>query len=160
MILTLSHGQVAVEHEFSINNSPSKVNISEQSLVCKKIVRDHLILNQLKPHTVPITNQFMHSVALARQKYNKSLENKKNNREKENCSNEKKKITEEIAVVTQKYEQFQKLYEILDSEFLSAIKLAEEKNDMTLVVKGNTLKRRSKEAFEDAKKLQKNPLLC
>ena len=77
MILTLSHGQVAVEHEFSINNSLSKVNISEQSLVCKKIVRDHLILNQLKPHTVPITNQFMHSVALARQKYNKSWKTRK-----------------------------------------------------------------------------------
>ena len=43
MILTLSHGQAAVERGFSINNSLSKVNISEQLLVCKKIVRDHLI---------------------------------------------------------------------------------------------------------------------
>ena len=55
----------------------------------------------------------MCSVALAHKKYNKSLKNKKNDREKENCSNEKekKKITKEISVVTQKYEQFQKLYE-------------------------------------------------
>ena len=67
----------------------------------------------------------MCSVALACQKYNKSLENKKNDREKKNCSNEKKKITKEIAIVTQKYEQFQKLYGTLDSEFVSAIKLAE-----------------------------------
>ena len=111
IILTLSHGQAAVERGFSIKNSLSKVNISEQFLVCKKIVRDHLISNQLKPHTVPITNQLMRSVALAREKYNKRLENKKNDTEKENCSNEKKKIIEEIAVVTQKYEQFQKLYE-------------------------------------------------
>ena len=96
----------------------------------------------------------MCSVVLAHQKYNRSLENKKHDGEKENCFNEKKKITREIAVVTQKYEQFQKLYEALDSEFVSAIKLAEEKNDMTLVVKGNALKRRNKEAFEDAKKLQ------
>ena len=72
MILTLSHGLAAVECGFSINNSLSKVNISEQSLVYKKIVRDHLISNQLNPHTVPITNQFMHSVVLAHQKYNKS----------------------------------------------------------------------------------------
>ena len=79
----------------------------------------------------------MFSVALAHQKYSKSLENKKNNREKENCSNEKKKITKEITVVTQKYEQFQKLYETVDSKFVSSVKLAEEKNDMTLVVKGN-----------------------
>ena len=33
----------------------------------------------------------MCSVALAHKKYNKSLKNKKNDREKENCSNEKKK---------------------------------------------------------------------
>ena len=65
----------------------------------------------------------------------------------------KKKITDEIVVVTQKYEQFEKLYETLDSEFLSPVKLAEEKNDITLVVKENALKTRSKEVFEDAKKL-------
>ena len=68
-------------------------------------------------------------------------------------------MTEEIAVITQKYEQFQKLYGTLDSGFLSAIKLAEEKNDMTLVVKGNVLKRRSEEALEDAKKLQETIVL-
>ena len=43
MILTPSHGQAASERGFSINNSLFKVNISEQSLVCKKTVRDHLI---------------------------------------------------------------------------------------------------------------------
>ena len=96
----------------------------------------------------------MRLVALTCQKYNKSLENKKNDREKENCSNGKKKITEEVVVVTQKYEQFQKLYETLDSEFVPAIKRVEEKNYITLVVKGNALKRRSEKAFKDAKKLQ------
>ena len=77
IILTLSHGQAAVERGFRNNNSLSKVNISELSLVCKKIVRDHLISNQLKPHTVPITNQLMRSVALVRQKYNKSWKTRK-----------------------------------------------------------------------------------
>ena len=106
IFLILSHGQAAVEREFGINNSLSKVNTSEQSLVCKKIVRDLLISNQLNPYTVPITDQFMRSVALVYQKYKKSLENKKSNWEKENCFNEKRKITKEIAAVTQKYEQF------------------------------------------------------
>ena len=56
-------------------------------------------------------------------------------------------------------EQFQKLHETLDSESVSAIKLAEEKNDMTLFSKGNALKRRSEEAFEDAKNLQETIVL-
>ena len=37
---------------------------------------------------------------------------------------------------------------------MPAIKQVEEKNYITLVVKGNALKRRSEKAFEDAKKLQ------
>ena len=87
--LKLFQPQFCLKSGFSINSLLSKVNICEQFLVCKKIVRNHLIPNQLKPHTVPITNQPMRSVALARQKYNESLENKKNDREKESCSNEK-----------------------------------------------------------------------
>ena len=91
----------------------------------------------------------MHYVALG---HKKSLKNKKNDRQKENCAIEKNKITEEIAIVTQKYEHFQKLYETLDSEFVSLsnqfVKLGEEKNNMTFLVKGNALKRRRKEAFE------------
>ena len=87
--LKLFQPQFCLKSGFSINSLLSKVNIYEQFLVCKKIVRNHLIPNQLKPHTVPITNQPMRSVALARQKYNESLENKKSDREKESCSNEK-----------------------------------------------------------------------
>ena len=83
----------------------------------------------------------MHSVALGRKK---SLKNKENDTQKENCSIVKGKITEEIAVVTHKYEHFQKLYETLDSEFVCGIKLAEEKNNMAFLIKGNPLKRRSK----------------
>ena len=37
---------------------------------------------------------------------------------------------------------------------MPAIKRVEEKNYITLVVKGNALKRRSEKAFKDAKKLQ------
>ena len=74
MILTLSHGQAAVERGFSINNSLSIVNISEKSLVCKKLLKDHLLSNQQEVHTVPITNQLIRSVATARQKCKKSLE--------------------------------------------------------------------------------------
>ena len=56
VILTLSHGQESVEHGFSINKSVLKVNITEESIVSKKLVRDHIIANKLEPHTVPISN--------------------------------------------------------------------------------------------------------
>ena len=43
VILTLSHGEASVEHGFNINKSVLKVNITEESIVSKKLVRDHML---------------------------------------------------------------------------------------------------------------------
>ena len=40
IILTLSHGQAAVERGFSLGKSSLQTNISEESIIAKKIVRD------------------------------------------------------------------------------------------------------------------------
>ena len=54
--------------------------------------------------------------------------------------------------------KLQKLYENLNAEFVSLIKtkIEGDKNDMTMVVKGNALKRRSEQALEDTKVLDEN----
>ena len=118
MILTLSHGQAAAEHGFSINNSLSIVNISEKSLVCKKLVKDHLLSNQQEAHTVPITNQLICSVATARQKYKESLKEERKRKKEDDLTKEKKKVTDEFTVLVQRREQLQKLHENLDAEFV------------------------------------------
>ena len=156
VILTLSHGQAAVERGFSINNSLSIVNISEKSLVCKKLVKDHLLSNQQEAHTVLITNQLIRSVATARQKYKESLEEERKRKKEDDLTKEKKKVTDEITVLVQRREKLQKLHENLDAEFVSLMKQAEDKNDMTMVVKGNALKRRSEQALEDTKVLDES----
>ena len=56
VILTLSHGQASVERGFSINKSVLKVNMTEESIVSKKLVGDHMIANKLEPHAAPIPN--------------------------------------------------------------------------------------------------------
>ena len=56
-----------------------------------------------------------------------------------------------ITVLVQRREKLQKLHEHLDAEFVSLMKQAEDKNDMTMVVKGSALKRRSEETLEDTK---------
>ena len=96
---------------FSINNSLSIVNISEKSLVCKKLLKDHLLSNQQETHTLPITNQLIRSVATARQKYKKSLEQERK-RKKEDGLTKEKKVTDEITVLAQRREKLQKLREI------------------------------------------------
>ena len=109
VILTLSHGQAAVEHGFSINNSLSIVNISEKSLVCKKLVKDQLLSNQQEAHTVLITNQLICSVTTARQKYKESLEKETKRKKEDDLTKERKKGTDEITVLVQRHEKLQKL---------------------------------------------------
>ena len=154
VILTLSHNQAVVERGVSINNSLSIVNISEKSLVCKKLVKDHLLSNWQEAHTVPITNQLIRSVAKACQKYKESLEEERK-RKKEDDLTKEKKVTDEITVLVQQREKLQKLHENLDAEFVSLMKQAEDKNDMTVVVKGDALKR-SEQALEDTKVLDES----
>lgn len=45
VILTLSHGQASVERGFSINKSVLEVNMKAESIVARKLIRDHMIKN-------------------------------------------------------------------------------------------------------------------
>ena len=74
IILTLSHGQASVERGFSINKSLVKVNMKEETIVAKKIIRDYMLANSLKPHTVEISNKLILSCSTARQKYRQHIE--------------------------------------------------------------------------------------
>ena len=118
-------------------------------------MKDHLLSNWQEAHTVPITNQLIRSVAKACQKYKESLEEERK-RKKEDDLTKEKKVTDEITVLVQQREKLQKLHENLDAEFVSLMKQAEDKNDMTMVVKGNALKRRSEQALEDTKVLDES----
>ena len=47
IVLTLNHGQAFVECSFSLNKSVLNYNISEDSIVAKKVIRDHMLSNGL-----------------------------------------------------------------------------------------------------------------
>ena len=158
VILTLSHGQASVERGFSINKSVLKVNITEESIVSKKIVRGHMIANKLESYTVPISNQLIRSVSCARQSYKESLVAAEKAKENDRISNEKQILLEEINSVSSKCVDLQNTSKTLDEEFILCIKNAEKKNDMNLVIKGNPLKRRSEEVGILEGKRKKNEI--
>ena len=64
IILTLSNGRASAERSFNVNNTVINVNISEASIVAKKIIKDH-ISNKLTPESVEITNKLLRSVSIA-----------------------------------------------------------------------------------------------
>ena len=78
MILILSRGQASVKRSFSVTNTVVNVNISEDSIVAKNIIKDHMISNKLTPESVEITYKLLCSVSTAQQKNGDQLaENKK-----------------------------------------------------------------------------------
>lgn len=145
LILTLFHGQASVERGFSQNNFLLKVNMSPESIISKRIIKDHMISNGLKPYTINVNGPMLKAFRSARVKYQefmKSQKEKKSITEKEIISNH---LTSDIESLSSKCKTLERTRKMLDLDFVQCIKLAEEKDDMSLVKKGNALKRKSEE---------------
>ena len=69
IVLTLSDGQASVERSFSVNKSVLDVNMKEESMVARKVIRYHMSSNNLQPHTIEISKAMINSYKSARQKY-------------------------------------------------------------------------------------------
>ena len=59
MALTLYHGQFDLEHGFSLNKKLIVENISEESLIPQQFLKDHIPLNDYKPHYMPIAKELI-----------------------------------------------------------------------------------------------------
>ena len=154
IILTLRHGQASVERGFSQNVTVLETNMTPDTIIAKRIVRDHMISKNLKLHTISIDKPLIAAVKAASQKYSIYLEEKKN--EKINSENENRilHLIADIEKLTTQCEQIKKAVKLMDDEFVKCIDRAEKKN-MSLVIKGNGLKRKSEAKQEELMVLEK-----
>ena len=81
IILVLSHGQSAVECSFSLGKSFIVENISEESIRNKKLIKDHMLANNITPSTIQITKKMQTDYKCARTKYEIYLEQVKKEEE-------------------------------------------------------------------------------
>ena len=157
LVLTLSHGQAAVERGFSINNTSVKTNMTPVSIISRRIIKDHLIANQLKPHTVHITASLIKSFRSAHQAYMIELDNTKKGERKNRRGEEQKAmhITADIEKLNQKIKTAKKAIEMMEKEVTECMELAEKKSDLSYVKKGNELKRKRSETKQEVELLEK-----
>ena len=66
-ILTLSHGQASVERGFNLINAFLKTNMSPNTIIAKRIIKDHLLSNDVAPHIEMVSPAMIKSFRLARQ---------------------------------------------------------------------------------------------
>ena len=153
-MLTLIHGQAAVERSFGLGNALLNYNMIEDSIKAKKFIRDHMLSNDLEPHTIHISNQLIRSVATARQRYQTFLENSREGKRSKKITDQKSIVTKELEEVILKGDQLNKVCESLEADFVLAVENAEKKMDLSFVSKANALKRKANETKQDIEKLE------
>ena len=77
LLLTLSHGQAAVERGFSHNNALLKVNMNPETVISKSVIKDHMLANKLNPYSIDISPAMVKSFKAAHSKYQLYLEEEK-----------------------------------------------------------------------------------
>ena len=139
--LTLSHGQASAGRSFSVNNTVINVNMSKDSIVAKKIIKDHMISNKLTPESVQITNKLLHSVGTARQIYGDQLAENKKTKNQQCIENQKHILLDETREVVAKRDELQKTCNSLEAEYVASVTLAEKEMNMYYAIKASALKR-------------------
>ena len=82
IILGLSHGQSAVKGSFSLEKSFILENIVEESIRNKKLIKDHMLANNITPSPIQIIKKMQADYKCARTKYEIYLEQEKGRRGK------------------------------------------------------------------------------
>ena len=110
-------------------------------------------MNSQKLHTIEINKDLFNSVKSARSKL--AREEKNQHQKKTDLQNQKTLISKNEKHIKEKCDSLKKAISIIESEFVECIKQAEVENNMTLVIKGNGLKRKSGETKQDVSNFKK-----
>ena len=145
IVLILSHGQANVERSFGVNNTILKDKMKCESITARKTMIDHMNSKGLRAHTVPVTNDLLHSVKLSRFRYQDHLRQQI----KESKENETATQLGLLNANIRETELWKKALidfcDSMDKEFLELAKKAAKKQDLKLSSKGTTLKRNADE---------------
>ncbi|XP_047123731.1 uncharacterized protein LOC124806683 [Hydra vulgaris] len=154
ILLTLSHGQASVERGFSINATVLEQNLNEKSITARRLVKDHMLSNNLQPHSIEITSKMIISVKSAHERYRSYLNSIADTNKKEASQLAKKVVSDEIKDVETRRDQLKKTSEMLQFDFVKFVEEAEEKQDLGLISKANAMKRKANEKNKEIKKLE------
>ena len=148
-VLTLSHGQAAVERGFSISEKTLFENLGHDNLIAKRIVIDHMLTHDLKAYDLPITRELLSSVRSAHSKYVADQQKKKADEKKA----AKDGLSEEVGKQIEEMNKKTSLLEATIKDMLATREKwqfqAEDEGKLELLGTANGLKRGAKEKQEE-----------
>ena len=130
LIFVLSHGQASVERGFSLNKGVLNDNMTELSIISRRVVKDHLRILKVGASEVTITPSLIKSVAPPHSRYSTFLL-----KQKEQSLNEKEQILDnEIRECERKRDGVKQLVDSLNKEFIeNSLKAADESDANKMV---------------------------
>ena len=154
-ILVLSHGQATVERGFSINKETATDNLSEKSLMARRLIID--AVNQVGDITLfPLTKELLSCASSARKKYYEyRVKEKADEKEKENMRKRKlddAQQAEKKAKCARLAEDIKNLEAAADSKAMEA----EKEENMHILIQSNALRRKAMEKKEEMKKMMRD----
>ena len=152
LLLVLSHGQASVERGFSVDKELEVENLANQSLVAQCLVCDHInavggILN------VSITQPLLTSCSAARKRYERYLEQQRQNNKSEEGSRKRKSFLTEIEELKEKKRRTSVDIDGLIKSADNLAEKAESTGNISFVTQSNSLRRTSKEKAKELKTL-------
>ena len=118
IILTLSHGQAALERGYSLGKSSLQTNITEESIIAKKVIRDHLQSNKINISTYNVPTKLIFSCNSACSKYKASLKEKAKETERDKQKKKTELLQKEIDELVDKEKKLNSTCDSLDDEFV------------------------------------------
>ena len=149
LILTLSHGQAAVERGFSVNKEVLAPNLQETSLVAMRLVHSSMQVAKCKVGDFVMNDALLSSCAHARNRYQMYLMERKAEQERTEKGQKRKALMEELTSAKKAKEDLEKVSKKLVNTADKKAKEAEKQKDSTamraLLVESNAARSRSKE---------------
>ena len=150
-LLLLSHGQASVERGFSINKEISVENMTVQTLISQRVIKDHL-LNVGGVTKVSLTKELLVSASHARQRYQAHLDEEKRKKEKQKRGEKRKATLEEL-------DNLKEIKKRMKANIEALLKSADQftgeaESKVTLISKSNTMRRSAKEKEGELKSIK------
>ena len=145
IVFTMSHGQASVKCGFSLNDSVNQTNIAPETIISKRLIKDYILANKINVDKVDIIRDKIKAYTKSHMLFVQYLEEEKKKKVLSEAEVQASAISSDIDALSQKCKQIKSAIQMMNDEFFECMKLAEQKNDMSFVIKSNRRKLESED---------------
>ena len=120
--------------------------MSAVSVISKCLIKDHMDSHKLKPYTLKKTDPMKRAFKSSHLKYQLHLESKKKEKDNSETDRQPLHLSNDIDKSKTKLEQLGSAIAMMDDEVFECMHLVEKKSELSYVIKGNGLKRKSEQS--------------